>query len=78
MPRSALPSFVLGSAIVAAAAILSRAGPLTPPGGTVASTYKTLSEVEPRTAISAATTPGDAFAASISTETMRAAGVVLA
>ncbi|MCC6678721.1 MAG: right-handed parallel beta-helix repeat-containing protein [Phycisphaerales bacterium] len=36
------------------------AGPLDPPGGSVASTYKTLSEIEPRIAISQATTPGDA------------------
>ena len=36
------------------------AGPMTPPAGPVGPTYKTLSEVEPRTAISAANTPGDA------------------
>ena len=36
------------------------AGPLTPPAGPVTSTYKTLTEVEPRTAINAANTPGDA------------------
>jgi len=36
------------------------AGPLSPPPGAVAPTYKTLTEVEPRTIISAATTPGDA------------------
>jgi parallel beta-helix repeat protein len=36
------------------------AGPLTPPAGPVAPTHKTLTEVEPRTPISAATTPGDA------------------
>lgn len=35
------------------------AGPLDPPAGAVAPTYKTLSEVEPRTVISTATTPGD-------------------
>ncbi len=35
------------------------AGPLTPPGGSVASTYKTLSEVEPRIAINATNTPGN-------------------
>jgi hypothetical protein len=45
-------------AIVASAGMLV-AGPLTPPGGPVASTYKTLSEVEPRIAINAANTPGD-------------------
>lgn len=35
------------------------AGPLNPPAGPVAPTYKTLTEVEPRTAINAANTPGD-------------------
>ncbi len=43
-----------------AGAIITHAGPLDPPAGPVTSTYKTLAEVEPRTAISAATTPGDA------------------
>lgn len=38
----------------------SFAGPLNPPAGPIASTYRTLSEVEPRTPISLATTPGDA------------------
>lgn len=51
--------------IVSIAALLvavgfSIAGPLNPPGGPVTSTYKTLAEVEPRIAISAANTPGDA------------------
>jgi len=36
------------------------AGPLNPPAGPVTSTYKTLTEVEPRTAINATNTPGDA------------------
>jgi parallel beta-helix repeat protein len=35
------------------------AGPFTPPAGPVASSYKTLSEVEPRIALSPANTPGD-------------------
>ncbi len=35
------------------------AGDLNPPAGSVAPTMKSLSDVEPRTAISAATTPGD-------------------
>ena len=35
------------------------AGPLDPPAGPVAGTYKTLTEVEPRIAINAANTPGD-------------------
>jgi len=36
------------------------AGPLNPPAGPVASTHKTLTEVEPRIAINAVNTPGDA------------------
>ncbi len=36
------------------------AGPLDPPAGPVTSTYKTLAEVEPRTAINLTNTPGDA------------------
>lgn len=48
--------------IAAGALLVSRAsaGPLTPPTGTLASTGKTLTEVEPRIAISATNTPGDA------------------
>ncbi|MBX3380370.1 MAG: right-handed parallel beta-helix repeat-containing protein [Phycisphaeraceae bacterium] len=38
---------------------LSFAGPLTPPAGPISSTSKPLSEVEPRTALSQASTPGD-------------------
>ena len=37
------------------------AGPLNPPAGPVTSTYKTLTEVEPRIAINATNTPGDAI-----------------
>ena len=47
-------------AVVMCVAILSHAGPLNPPAGAVASSYKTLSEVEPRVAINATNTPGDA------------------
>ncbi|MFO0835566.1 MAG: right-handed parallel beta-helix repeat-containing protein [Phycisphaerales bacterium] len=36
------------------------AGPLNPPSGAVTSTYKTLTEVEPRIAINSSNTPGDA------------------
>jgi len=36
------------------------AGPLDPPAGPVAPTYKTLTQVEPRTAVNATNTPGDA------------------
>jgi len=44
----------------AAAAIVGRAGPLNPPAGPIARTHQTLTEVEPRIPISAATRPGDA------------------
>lgn len=43
-----------------AGAFLSPAGPLDPPPGPVAPTYKTLLDVEPRIAINTANTPGDA------------------
>jgi len=46
-------------ALIAAAGILF-AGPLNPPAGPVTSTYKTLTEVEPRIAINLTNTPGDA------------------
>jgi hypothetical protein len=46
--------------ITAAGAAMVFAGPLNPPAGPVASSYKTLTDVEPRIALSAATTPGDA------------------
>lgn len=45
---------------LSASAGLLVAGPLNPPGGPVGPTYKTLSEVEPRTAVNAVNTPGDA------------------
>lgn len=48
---------ILSLSLLGAAAIT--AGPLDPPAGPVASTYKTLSEVEPRIAINAVNTPGD-------------------
>lgn len=46
--------------ILLAGAGFARAGDLNPPAGPVAQTYKTLTEVEPRTAVSATNTPGDA------------------
>jgi hypothetical protein len=49
---------VLG--VVLGGAAYVAAGPLTPPPGPIASTGKTLTEVEPRIAISATNTPGDA------------------
>ncbi len=46
--------------VVGAAAMMVFAGPLDPPAGAVSSTHKTLTEVEPRIAINATNTPGDA------------------
>ncbi|MCC6230851.1 MAG: hypothetical protein IT432_16695 [Phycisphaerales bacterium] len=54
--RFALIAGVLASGLAAGLLI---AGPLNPPGGSIASTYKTLTEVEPRIAINATNTPGD-------------------
>lgn len=50
------------AALIAAAAggSAALAGPLAPPAGPIAPTSKTLTEVEPRVAINAANTPGDA------------------
>lgn len=48
---------LISAALIAAAAV---AGPLTPPVGPIAPTHKTLTEVEPRTAINSTNTPGDA------------------
>jgi len=48
----------IGGLVVAGAAVI--AGPLNPPAGPVASTYKTLTEIQPRVAINATNTPGDA------------------
>lgn len=61
MSRTMLVSCLsVSCGLVAAAAILSYAGPLDPPAGPVSPSYKTLTEVEPRTAISSSNTPGDA------------------
>ncbi len=57
------PRVLIGcAAVAAAAAALTLAGDLNPPAGPVAPTMKTLDEVEPRIAINAANTPGDATA----------------
>jgi parallel beta-helix repeat protein len=56
----ATPAAVGGAVVVALLSLTLLAGPLDPPSGPVAPTYKTLAEVEPRTAISATNTPGDA------------------
>lgn len=52
------PIIVTAFALAASAGLLV-AGPLNPPAGPVAPTYRTLSEVEPRIPIGPATTPGD-------------------
>jgi hypothetical protein len=58
-PAGHLPlALAVGAAFLAVYSTV--AGPLNPPDGPVAPTYKTLVEVEPRTAINAANTPGDA------------------
>ena len=62
MPKTPTPisAQTIGTLIIACTALLTIAGPLSPPAGPVASTFKTLAEVEPRIPISAATTPGSA------------------
>ncbi|MFO0835567.1 MAG: right-handed parallel beta-helix repeat-containing protein [Phycisphaerales bacterium] len=59
MNRTALLCTTIASLSILAAALVV-AGPLNPPSGAVASTYKTLTEVEPRIAINSTNTPGDA------------------
>lgn len=51
---------ILAVAPLALLANAAAAGPLNPPGGPISSTYKTLTEVEPRTQLNSAETPGDA------------------
>ncbi len=50
---------VISALLVGMTAAWLAAGPLNPPSGPVASTYKTLNEVEPRTAVNDVNTPGD-------------------
>lgn len=52
--------FVVAVVSVAGISTGLHAGPLEPPAGPISSTHKTLTEVEPRIAISDANTPGDA------------------
>jgi len=59
MNRTALVCTSIVSLALTGGALLL-AGPLDPPAGPVTSTYKTLTEVEPRTAINLTNTPGDA------------------
>jgi parallel beta-helix repeat protein len=58
MMRTSVCALVAGVALLAVPC--ASAGPITPPPGPVGSTHKTLTEVEPRTAINAVNTPGDA------------------
>jgi hypothetical protein len=62
MPRFSRFTKILtpAAALALGATLVALAGPLDPPAGPVAPTFKTLSEVEPRTAINLANTPGDA------------------
>jgi parallel beta-helix repeat protein len=57
--RTRLVTPVAALTLIAAAGFLI-AGPLDPPAGPISPTFKTLTEVEPRTAINASNTPGDA------------------
>ena len=54
------PGFSLSVLALLITGAVLYAGPLDPPAGPVTSTYKTLTEVEPRIAINATNTPGDA------------------
>lgn len=60
MKRRTVFSFATLTLLITGAALY--AGPLNPPAGPVSSSYKTLSEAEPRIAINATNTPGDASA----------------
>ena len=57
--RSLIATGIICATVIATAALLSNAGPLSPPAGPIAPTNKTLSEVEPRIAVNATNTPGD-------------------
>jgi parallel beta-helix repeat protein len=49
---------LIAALLLTAAAAITIAGPLTPPAGPIASTYKTLGDIEPRIPINAQTCPG--------------------
>lgn len=49
------------AAVLTFVASIAAGGPLDPPAGPITSTYKTLTEVEPRIAINQTNTPGDAM-----------------
>ena len=58
--RALTATFAACATLITTTALLTIAGPLSPPAGPVISTYRTLTEVEPRVPLTAATTPGDA------------------
>src|SRR5690606_34458615 len=60
--RRAVVGGLLGAAGIGALASLAKGGPLNPPAGPITPTHKPLGELEPRTALSEANTPGDASA----------------
>jgi parallel beta-helix repeat protein len=60
MNRLSFPATILPASILLAAAAFLTAGPLNPPAGPVASTYRTLTEVEPRIPINSVNTPASA------------------
>jgi parallel beta-helix repeat protein len=57
--RQVLSAGAYTALTLAGAAIIAHAGPLNPPAGPVAPTYKTLAEIEPRIIINTTNTPGD-------------------
>ena len=59
---------VVSAVSLIAGAGMLLAGPLNPPSGPVTGTFKTLTEVEPRIAVSAANTPGNNSTAFIITQ----------
>src|SRR5687767_7622300 len=59
MNRNSL-AVAAGALALTGIVFLTVAGPLDPPDGPITSTYKTLTEVEPRIAVNAQNTPGDA------------------
>lgn len=70
MPRDPrnLPSALTAAFVLASLAGIALAGPLNPPPGPISSTMKPLTDVEPRTAINSANTPGDATSVFVITQ----------
>jgi len=60
--NSFLSTVCVCATVMVCVAMVSQAGPLDPPAGPVAATYKTLDEVEPRRPINEVFTPGNAGA----------------